>query len=295
MNRRGRISCIVFLLACLPGAFAAEEVRLFAWDTVVDSEDSSAVGIPTGVAAGSDDELVVVDAHDNRLVVFGFSGTEWTVRQTVNLPATPLAVAHDGTRYLVSLREGKGLMAVEGARHQLRPVSLPAGSVAGVVSAVTGGGFVVHDTAGHKVLTLTPAGKVGSESPVDPGVVGIAAARGGGFFTSRPATGEIVRYDATGRETGRWTVPAVEPVPAWPVSMVQIDGDLIALDRHGHRLVQFDSKNRFQGIGARRGWEPGLLLFPSAVAAFPDGRVVVADQMNGRVQIYRRIEEESVQ
>ncbi|MBD3866982.1 MAG: hypothetical protein IFK94_02565 [Acidobacteria bacterium] len=295
MNRRGMIACAVLLLACLPGALAAEEDRLFAFEVVVDNEDSSAVRKPTGVAAGSDTELAVVDAHDNRLLIFGFSGTEWTVQQTVNLPAVPLAIAHDGTRYLVSLREGMGLMAVEGTRHQLRPVSLPVGAVAGVVAGIPGGGFLVHDSAGHQVLTLTQAGKVEGGTPVQPGTVGIAATRSGGFFVSLPASGEILSYDATGKQTGRWAVPAVEPVPAWPVSMVQIEGDLIALDRHGHRLVQFNSKNQFQGIGARRGWEPGLLLFPVALTAFPDGRVAVADQMNGRIQIYRRIEEEPAQ
>jgi hypothetical protein len=292
MNRSGMIACAVLLLALLPGTFAAEETRLFALDVVVDSEDSSAVRKPTGVAAGSDTELAVVDAHDNRLLIFGYSGTEWTERQTVNLSETPLAIAHDGTRYLISLRGGKGLMAVEGTRHQLRPVSLPSGSVAGTVAGIPGGGFLIHDSAGNQVLTLTQAGKLESATPVEPGAVGIAAARGGGFFVSLPATGEILSYDATGRQTDRWPVPSVEPVPAWPVSMVQIEGDLITLDRHGHRLVQFNNKNQIEGVGSRRGWEPGLLLFPSALAAFPDGRVAVADQMNGRIQIYNRIEEE---
>ena len=35
---------------------------------------------------------------------------------------------------------------------------------------------------------------------------------------------------------------------------------------------------------------PGLLRFPAALDLFPDGRVLVADQGNGRVQIFRPIE-----
>ncbi len=294
MNRPGLILAAILLPAAL-ATLAAGDVRLFAWDVVVDSEDSDAVRTPTGVAAGSDSELAVIDAHGNRLIVFRFSGNEWAEKRTVNLPAPPLAIAHDGTRYLVSLREGTGLMAVEGTQHQLRAVSLPVGTVAGVVSGIPGGGFLVHDMAGHQVLNLNHAGKVEGGTPVEAGVVGLAAARGGGFFASIPATGEILNYDATGKPTERWSVPSAEPVPAWPVSLVQIEGDLLVLDRHGHRMVLFNSKNRFQGTGARRGWEPGLLLFPAAVTAFPDGRVAVADQMNGRVQIYQRIEEEPSQ
>lgn len=295
MNRRELIVAALLLPVFLPGLFAADEPRLLAWDVVVDSEDSTAVRKPTGVAAGSDSELAVVDAHGNRMILFGFSGTEWTEKQTVDLPGTPLAVAHDGTRYLVSLRGERGLMAVESPGHTLRPVSLPAGAVAGAVAGIPGGGFLVHDTAGHQVLNLTRAGKVERETPVETGVVGLAAAGAGGFFVSLPAEGEILRYGANGKLSDRWTVPSQEPVPAWPISMVQVEGDLIALDRHGHRLVVFDSKHRLLGIGARRGWEPGLLLFPVAVAAFPNGRIAVADQMNGRVQIYRRIEEEPLQ
>jgi hypothetical protein len=243
------------------------------------------------VAAGSDTELAVIDAAGNRLVVFRFSGSEWSVQQTVDLPGSPLGIAHDGSRYLISMRDGKGLMAVEGERNQLRPVSLPEGAVAGDVAGVTGGGFLVLDTNGHQVLRMSRSGKIENEVPVEAGVVGLAAARGGGFFTSIPVTGEIASHDATGKQTARWALPAVEPVPAWPVSLVQIGGDLVVLDRHGHRLTLFDSKNRLIGIGARRGWEAGLLLFPSAVASFPDGRIAVADQRNGRVQIYQRIED----
>ena len=109
MNRLGLIVAALLLLSFLPGLYAAGEPRLFAFDVVVDSEDSTAVRTPTGVAAGSDSELAVVDAHDNRMILFGFSGTEWIEKQTVDLPGTPLAVAHDGTRYMVSLREGRGL------------------------------------------------------------------------------------------------------------------------------------------------------------------------------------------
>lgn len=291
MNRSGMLICAALLLSFLPAASAAEDARLFSFDVIVDSEDSNTVRIPTGIAAGSDAELAVVDAHENRLILFGFTGTEWTEQQTIKLPAVPLDIAHDGTQYLVSMRGGRGLIAVEGSRHQLRPVSLPVGAVAGVVAGIVGGGFLVHDTSGHQVLKLTADGKVAGATPVETGVVGLAASRGGGFFASRPATGEILLYDATGKLANRWSVPSVEPVPAWPISMVQVDGDLVTLDRHSHRLVVFDSKHQLLGIGARRGWEPGLLLFPAAVAAFPDGRVAVADQSNGRVQIYARIEE----
>jgi hypothetical protein len=183
-------------------------------------------------------------------------------------------------------------MAVEGPQHTLRPVALPGDAVAGAVAGIPGGGFLVGDVAGKQVLRLDRAGKVEGAVPVEAGFTGLTASRAGGFLLAYPASASIRVYDAGGNEAGRFEVPGVEPVPAWPVDLVEIDGDLVVLDRHGHRMVAFDSGNRVIGIGGRRGWEPGLLWFPSALAAFPDGRVAVADQLNGRVQIYRRVEDQ---
>ena len=41
-------------------------------------------------------------------------------------------------------------------------------------------------------------------------------------------------------------------------------------------------------VGSRKGWEPGLLLFPAGIARLPGGLVVVADEGNGRAQLFRR-------
>ena len=295
MNRHLSFMAAVLLLVSSQMVFATDNTRRFAFEAVVDSEDSATIRIPMGVAAGSDTELAVVDAHENRLIIFQFTGTEWIEKTKISLAGPPRAIGHDGNRYLVSMREGRGLIAVEGERHTLRPIFPPDGVVPGDVAGIPDGGFLVHDTAGDQVLKLDRSGKVEASWKVEAGIVGLATARSGGFYTSIPVPGEIVRYDARGELAGRWPVPPAAPVPAWPVALVQIDGDLVTLDRHSHRILSFDSKGQLVGTGARRGWEPGLLLFPSAVAAFPDGRIIVADQMNGRVQIYRKIEVDPVQ
>jgi tripartite motif-containing protein 71 len=69
---------------------------------------------------------------------------------------------------------------------------------------------------------------------------------------------------------------------------------MVIVDRHGARLVVLDAEGRIEGLGSRRGRDPGLLLFPAGITALPDGRLAVADQGNGRIQIFHRIKEESV-
>ena len=81
------------------------------------------------------------------------------------------------------------------------------------------------------------------------------------------------------------------PTPAWPVGvLVEDDGEIVIVDRHGGRVQVLETSGRWIGTGSRRGWEPGLLRSPAGLAQLPDGRLVVADQGNGRLQIFRRLE-----
>jgi hypothetical protein len=100
--------------------------------------------------------------------------------------------------------------------------------------------------------------------------------------------GTILRYGSQGTVEATWEVPGLEPAPAWPSGLAASDlGDLLVVDRHGGRVLRLDARGRPAGASARRGWDPGLLLFPSAVVLMPDGRIAVADQGNGRVQVFR--------
>ena len=80
------------------------------------------------------------------------------------------------------------------------------------------------------------------------------------------------------------------PVPAWPDGIViEPGGALLLADRHGHRVVALDAAGRLTGTGSGKGWKPGRLLSPAGMARLADGRLVVADRGNGRVQVFRRL------
>jgi DNA-binding beta-propeller fold protein YncE len=79
----------------------------------------------------------------------------------------------------------------------------------------------------------------------------------------------------------------VDPVPAWPSGLaVAPGGTVYVADRHGHRLLVLDAAGRPTGVGSRKGWEEGLVLFPAGLALLPDGTLLVADEGNGRVQAF---------
>lgn len=290
-----RATVSTLLLVTLLGSPAPAGAQLpsravLVFEREIQGTEEQDVRWPVAVASGRADEIAVADAHDPRLLLFRHSGQSWALAAAVGLPAAPVGLAWDGERYVVSLRGGRGLTAVEGdppAAHALR---LPAGTVAGPVGPRLGGGVVVYDEAGHRVLHLSAGGELVSEAPVAGEVTAVAGAAGGAFLTAMGPTGEIRRHAADGSVQESWSVPSETAVPAWPAAFaVTAGGEAVVTDRHNDRILLFRSDGQLVGFGSRSGWEPGLLRFPAGVALLPDGRVAVADQGNGRIQIFRRI------
>jgi len=268
--------------------------RILAWDAVLQGDDAYELRWPVAVAAASAGEIAVADAYGSRLVVFSGTGSTWTAERSLTLPGVPLALTHDGERYVLSLRQGAGLVALEGPDFKLRRLPLPAATVPGAVAAAArGGGILLYDLAGGEVLALEADGGVAGKTPVAAELTALTAAPDDGFYAVFAAAAQVRRYGPNGEELGRWAVPGAGPVPAWPAGVVvEPGGDLLLADRHGGRIVVLDAGGKISGLGSRRGWEPGLLLLPAGMARLPDARLAVADQGNGRVQIFRRIDRE---
>ena len=284
------LSLLILLLPAPAGAQQPQSGSLFDWDEVVQPDGEGPLRWPLDVAAASAGELAIADAYGSRLVIVANRSAEWRFVREIPLDGAPYAVAHDGNRYAVSLRKGAGLVAVEGDRHQLRRIPLPAGAMPGALTAVPGGGFLVYDLASGDVLKLDASGSAAGRWPVDGPVTGLAAAANGGFFASVAHRAEVLFHGADGREMQRIQVPGEAPVPAWPTGIVQEPGgDLLVVDRHAGRLLKIDVSGRLEGRGSRKGWDPGLLRFPAGLGWLPDGRLAVADQGNGRVQLFRPV------
>lgn len=277
----------------LPPLTAQAPSRFLAFETSLQGEDFGDLRWPIGVAVASTERLGVADAFGKRLVAFVLDKGAWNVERTVTLPSAPRALAHDGRRYVVSLSNGK-LVSVEGDEFNVRGIALPLGTVAGVVAARARGGLLVHDPAGERVLILGEDDAVRGEVAVTSGLKALAASPDGGFYTALPALAEVRRHGPDGAVLRTWTVPKQGAVPAWPSGLFAAPGgDVVVVDRHSGKILAFDAAGRLVGIGAGRGWQPGQLLFPVAIAEFPDGNVLVADQGNSRVQIFRSVEQES--
>jgi len=262
--------------------------RSLVLETTLAGTDEQDVRWPVAVATSSG-EIAVADAFGPRLLLFRGSRASWQLESSVELPGAPVDLVHDGRRYVASLRGIQGLVAFEGDKLVQRRLALPRGVVPGPLAALPDGGLLVFDHAEERVLKLDADGKLGREMKVEGRVTALAATPSGGFLATVGETGTLLHHDANGDRDGTWQLPGEGPVPAWPSGVVADPvGGVLVLDRHGDRVLLLDTTGKTIGVGSRRGAEPGLVRFPSAITLLDDGRVVVADQGNGRVQIFRR-------
>ncbi len=289
MSRTAVTLAVLLLSAAVPASAQRPAPRFLAPDTVIQGERDSELRWPVAVASASAIELAVADAGDPRLVIFAATGSAWKVERQVPLEAPPVDVVHAGGRYVVALRRA-GLVTLEPPGCTPRAVELPAAAVPRALAATAGGGLLVYDAAGERVLALDAGGELRGETRVTGRLTALAAAAGGGFFAALVEQGEVRRYGPDGRLLSAWTVPGEGPVPVWPAGLVaEAGGGVLVVDRHAGRIVALDAAGQLVGVGSRRGWDAGRLRFPAGMARLGDGRLAVADQGNGRVQIFRRL------
>ena len=246
---------------------------------------------PVALAAASAEEIAVVDAFGPRLLRFRRIGVSWQLDHSLELPGAPVDVIHDGERWVVSMRQGKGLVAFEGPEMLQRPLPLPRNVIPGPLTVFPNGDLLVYDYTGHRVLRLSAEGTLISEAPIVGTVAALAATAAGGFLAAVAAEGSVLSFDANGELSATWDLPASDQIPAWPVGLaVEPGGDIVVVDRHTGRLLVLDATGKVVGLGSRTGWEPGLLLYPAGLARLPNGQFLVADEGNGRAQVFRRID-----
>ncbi len=277
-----------------PAAAQNQAPALYAFDEALSGDDERRLSRPTAVAAGRDGEIAVADAAGPSLWFFRDRGGSegWVIQLSIDLPAAAHSLACGGDRYLVSTRQPGRLFAVEGPGYELRELKLPPRVTPGAVACLRDRAILVHDLAAGRLLVLDAELEVRTSVPLAGTVAALAPGPAGGFYATFPQNHEVRRYGANGEQLAVLTVPGLAPAPAWPVGLiVQADGEIVVADRHGGRLLVIETSGRWAGAGSRRGWEPGLLRFPADLAQLPDGRVAVADQGNGRVQLFRRLEE----
>ena len=290
-----RCAALLAVVAAAAGPATGQDAvaTLFAFDEAVTGDDDVRLRWPTAVAVGGPDEIAVADAAGPALrILRDLGGAEgWVVERSIELPRPAYSLSCGAEEYLVSTREPGVLLAVGRTAETPRELALPEGITPGAATCLADGQLVVHDLTAGRLVVLDRDLEVRASAELAEAVAALAAGPGGGFYAVLPANGEVRRYGANGEQLSVLPVPGLDPAPAWPVGLIVEDnGQVIVADRHGGRILVFETSGRWIGSGSRRGWEPGLLRYPADLARLPDGGVAVADLGNGRVQLFRRLE-----
>jgi len=263
--------------------------RILSWVEVIPGPQGSPIRWPVAVAAALDGEIAVADAFDSRVLVFTRVGASWQLEHTVELPAVPVGLTHDGSGFVAALRGPSSLVALDGSGGSLRELPLPAGFVPGAIAATPDGSLLVFDAGSRQVLGISAVGAVERTIDIGHHVTALAIGHSGGFFAVVPHPAMVVAVDANGALRATWSLEGEDPTPAWPMGIaVAPGGDLFVTDRHSGRIMVLDATGRWVGLGSRGGWDAGLLRFPGSLARLPNGDLLVADQGNNRVQVFRR-------
>jgi hypothetical protein len=280
---------VVGLLAVVrPAASQASPPRILGWVETLTGTEEQALRWPVAVAASPGGKIGIADAFGSRLFIFRRVGVSSELDRVVELPGPPAGLAHDGERFVVALRSG-GLRALEGSTASLRELPVPPGVVPGTIAAAGDGEILVFDAASQRILVLSGNGTVRRDIEVGRYVSALAPGSQGRIFAAVPEPPAVLAFDSSGRLEATWQLPGEGPTPAWPMGIAaEPGGDVLVSDRHGARILVLNASGQLIGLGSRRGWEPGLLRFPGALSRLATGELVVADQGNARVQIFRR-------
>jgi len=264
----------------------------FAWEESVPGEEEGKLTWPVAVSVAGPDEFAVADNFGNRLLLFrlqeGAAG--WKMETSAALPAPATSMTFDGEKYVVSLRQKGGLLAVERPRLQFRKISTPTQMIPGPVATGPSGSLWVSDAATNNVVMMDSAGKVSQTIPVAGWVSAVTAGPGGGVYVATAQPAQISQYAANGDLVTSWSPLHSNSGLSWPTGLlVDAGGNALVLDRQAGKVLVFQTGGRLAGSFSRRGWESGLLLGPSGFSRFPDGRIAIADLGNGRIQIFRPV------
>ncbi|MBF0546156.1 MAG: hypothetical protein HQM08_17050 [Candidatus Riflebacteria bacterium] len=162
------------------------------------------------------------------------------------------------------------------------------------------GYLAVADSNNRRVQIFTPEGKFFKEFyyKEESKKLGLhaLAPRGVFWFSSEqlvvsfPTFGQITAWDKTGKLLWRYGTPGTNKGELGEPSFITRgkEGNLLISDSKNHRIVEITSGGIFvKNYPFGRGASPGRLLWPRGLSMAAEETLVVCDQGNNRIQVFR--------
>lgn len=242
---------------------------------------------PTGAIAIADPDapgvfLVAADGSHSRVEC---KGREWASPMAVAYAFGGSLVVADGGAAAVVLVDGRGRCQELGAGEFERPTGL----------AATGGAVYVVDPPRHTVIALGAGGEVvrrfaswGSDDGQLNFPCAVTVGADGALLVVDALNFRIARFSADGGWLGSFGGPGgTDGLLSRPKGVATAaDGRIFVTDDERDAVLVYGSDGTFQFAIGSPGDAPGSFQGPAGLA-ITGNRLIVADSLNGRVQVFQ--------
>jgi len=292
------IVLILLLISFFPpwNAFSAETVKFKYLQSVYFDEKGGGFKQPEGVASSEKSLLVIGDTGNDRLVRYTFQNGNLKGGSEIKIPqlSTPIRVQINSKGEIFAL-DGKKRRIVrlspEGTfKNYVDPEGIPSPSA--FVSKSFGidksDNIYLLDIFTGRVLVLDPEGKYQKQIPFPQEY---------GFLSdlSVDSKGNILLIDcvkamvfSAPKDTNSFTplTKSLREYLDFATSITDRRGSVYIVDEDGGGIVILGADGSFVGRQLSKGWNEGLLYFPSQTYVNERGEIFIADRGNSRVQIF---------
>lgn len=294
---------ILMIMACLILAtvslgHAADQVKFkFLSEAIVDAKGAPLIH-PEGVVCTTNSLVVVADTGNARLVRYSLVNDE--LKDGVELKFQQIA-------YPVRVRaNSKGeLFVLDGKSRSVYRIGAD-GAFLGVIDSASipqpsffeprsvaidrSDAIYMLDVYGERILLMDPSGKYQRQIPLPKGAgffSDLNVDSRGNIFLVDSLNGQVYKAakDAT---TFQILAKGLESYLYFGVNLeTDKQGRIFLLDQNEGAVILLGQDGSFQGRYLTIGWKKGQLFYPSQGCLTEDGKFVVADRNNSRVQLFQ--------
>jgi len=287
---------IISILVLSLDSFSAETVKLKYLQSVYFDDKGGGLKQPEAVASGEKSVLVVGDTANDRLVQYTFQDKNLAGGSQIKIPqlSNPIRVQVNSKREIFAL-DGKKRRIVrlspEGTfKNYVDPEGIPSPSafVSRSFKIDRSDNIYILDIFTGRVLVLNPEGKYQKQIPFP---------KEYGFFSdlSVDSKGNILLLDcvkamvfSAPKDANSFSplTKSLREYLDFPTSLSESRGTIYIVDEDGGGIVILGADGTFVGRQLSKGWNEGLLYFPSQISVNEKGEIFIADRGNSRVQIF---------
>lgn len=276
-------------------ALADGGVKLRTFAGVYSDVKGAALKAPEGVTAAGDG-IAVADTGNGRVLRFALAGERYEAAAEYVVPELPYPIRLAGTSkadlFVLDGRQRRiGRLGSAGTFKGF--LDLPVGAVPRALTVDRSDALWVLDVGRRRVFSIGPDGTLAKE-------IALPSERGA-FFSDVAvgANGSVFVLDSVGRRVlvAKAGTDAFAPFGETLekeldfATSIAVDesGRVFVADQNGGGIVTLGPDGSFRGRQSAMGWKEGQLRYPSALA-LANGRLLVADRGNNRVQVFNVVQ-----